>query len=123
MAGLRCEIFPADLDAAVDFYVRVLGFEVVRDERQAPSPYVALARGPVRVGAATRDAVSDQGQRRPPVGVELVLEVDDVDADRDQVHDAGWPVVEDMTLRPWGLRDFRVLDPDGYYWRITTPDP
>jgi len=54
-ATLRCEIFPADLDATVGFYVSVLGFELVRDERD----------------------------------------------------------------RPWGLRDFRLLDPSGYYWRIT----
>jgi catechol 2,3-dioxygenase-like lactoylglutathione lyase family enzyme len=31
-AALRCEIFPADLDATVAFYVSVLGFELVRDE-------------------------------------------------------------------------------------------
>ena len=33
----------------------------------------------------------------------------------------GWVLEEDITARPWGLRDFRLLDPDGYYWRITTP--
>jgi hypothetical protein len=27
---------------------------------------------------------------------------------------------EDVVTRPWGLRDCRLLDPDGYYWRITT---
>ena len=28
---LRFEIFPADLDAAVDFYARVLGFQLTKD--------------------------------------------------------------------------------------------
>jgi uncharacterized glyoxalase superfamily protein PhnB len=28
-------------------------------------------------------------------------------------------MTETLTARPWGLRDFRLLDPDGYYWRIT----
>jgi len=32
---------------------------------------------------------------------------------------AGWPLDEDLQDRPWGLRDFRILDPDGYYLRIT----
>jgi lactoylglutathione lyase len=27
--------------------------------------------------------------------------------------------VELLCDRPWGLRDFRVVDPDGYYLRIT----
>jgi uncharacterized glyoxalase superfamily protein PhnB len=43
--------------------------------------------------------------------VELVLEVDDVVAERDQITAAGWPITEDLRDRPWGLRDFRVLDP------------
>jgi uncharacterized glyoxalase superfamily protein PhnB len=57
--------------------------------------------------------------RRPPTGVELVLEVDDVDADHARVSAAGWPLAEPLTHRPWGLRDFRLVDPDGYYWRVT----
>jgi catechol 2,3-dioxygenase-like lactoylglutathione lyase family enzyme len=122
-ATLRCEVFPADLDATVSFYVDVLGFEVISDERDVESQYIALRRGHVQVGAALRPAIPDREQRRPPAGVELVLEVDDLDADRARVASAGWPVTEDLTVRPWGLRDFRVLDPDGYYWRITTRTP
>ncbi len=30
---LRFEIFPSDLDAAVDFYTRVLRFSVTKDQR------------------------------------------------------------------------------------------
>jgi lactoylglutathione lyase len=122
-AVLRCEIFPADLDATVAFYVSVLGFELVRDERDRPSAYVALARDTVQVGAAARPEVSDRGQRRPVTGVELVLEVDDLDEERARVTAAGWPLAEDLTGRPWGLRDFRLLDPSGYYWRITSRGP
>ena len=119
-ATLRCEIFPADLEATAAFYVDVLAFEIVRDERAAAGPYLALRRGDVQLGAARRPAVSEREQRRPPVGVELVLEVEDLEADRARVAAAGWPVAEEITPRPWGLRDFRLLDPDGYYWRVTT---
>ena len=116
--SLRCEIFPADLDAAA-FYVDVLGFRLERDQRGSRLGYIALRRGDVRLGAAARPEVPDREPRRPPAGVELVLELDDVDADRARVAAAGRPVAEDMTGRPWGLRDFRVLDPSGCYWRIT----
>jgi lactoylglutathione lyase len=122
-AALRCEIFPADLDATVAFYVSVLGFELVRDERDRPSAYVALARDTVQVGAAARPEVSDRGQRRPVTGVELVLEVDDLDEEHARVTASGWPLAEDLADRPWGLRDFRLLDPSGYYWRITSRAP
>lgn len=118
-ASLRCEIFPGDLDATVEFYVSVLGFRLVRDERSADPPYVALERGLVRLGAAARPGIPDLGQPRPPVGVELVLEVENVNRDRERVAAHGWPVQEDLTARPWGLTDFRLLDPDGYYWRVT----
>jgi lactoylglutathione lyase len=29
-------------------------------------------------------------------------------------------IAEPIAERPWGLRDFRLADPDGYYWRVTT---
>ncbi len=114
----RFEIFPADLDATVDFYTRVLGFTLVGDERSADPGYVALVRDRVQVGAARR--VDGRPElRRPPTGVELVLEVDDVVAERDRVAASGWPLAEGLVDRPWGLRDFRLLDPAGYYLRIT----
>ncbi len=98
--------------------MRVLRFTVERDERA--EGYVALLRDAVRVGAARRDD-EDRALRRPPVGVELVLEVDDLDAEVAHVLAQGWPLDEAMTERPWGLRDVRLLDPDGYYWRLTSP--
>jgi lactoylglutathione lyase len=116
---LRFEIFPEDLDGIVDFYTRVLRFRLTADRRGEPDAYVSLQRGSVRVGAL-RSAVPDaRAMRVPPAGVELVLEVDDVAGERDRVIEAGWPLAEDLQDRPWGLTDFRLLDPAGYYLRIT----
>ena len=115
---LRFEIFPADLDVTVDFYQRVLGFQLT-DDRRDVDDYVALRRGAVRVGAVQEAVPQAQAARRPPTGVELVLEVGDVAAERDRVVAAGWPLDDDLHDQVWGLRDFRVLDPDGYYLRIT----
>jgi uncharacterized glyoxalase superfamily protein PhnB len=55
--------------------------------------------------------------------VEIVLEVDDLAAERDRVSRAGWPVADEVALQPWGLRDFRLVDPSGYYLRITARRP
>ena len=57
---------------------------------------------------------------RRGLGVEIVLEVDDVDGWRDRVAASGHPILEPLRDRPWGLRDFRISDPDGYYPRITS---
>jgi lactoylglutathione lyase len=122
-ARLKCEIFPTDLDRTLRFYVDVLAFEVVRDDRRADAPYLEMHRADIRLGAAARPPIADAEARRPPVGVELTLEVDDLDAELARISATGWPMTEGLTRRPWGLRDFRLLDPDGYYWRITEPYP
>jgi predicted enzyme related to lactoylglutathione lyase len=52
--------------------------------------------------------------------VEIVLEVEDLDEALERVERAGVALIEHARERPWGLRDFRIADPDGYYLRVTT---
>jgi lactoylglutathione lyase len=52
-----------------------------------------------------------------------VLEVEDAAGERDRVVAAGWPLDEDLRERLWGLTDFRIVDPAGYYLRITNRAP
>jgi predicted enzyme related to lactoylglutathione lyase len=118
-AALRIEVFAEDLDAFTDFYVRVLGFTLVDDRRTSEWPYVAVARDGVRVGAVRPWTTVDRAARGVPTGVEIVIEVDDVHADHARVVEAGWPLADTLQQRPWGLTDFRVYDPDGYFIRIT----
>ncbi len=118
--SLRFEVFSSDLEATLDFYIRVLRFSVARDDRESTVPYLSLRRGQVRVGAVFRADVERVDLRRPPTGVELVLEVDDLVAERDHVLAAGWRLLEDLQDRPWGLSDFRLLDDGGYYLRVTS---
>jgi len=54
---------------------------------------------------------------------EIVLKVDNVQEDYRSVHASGHPIVEELQERPWGLTDVRIVDPDGYYLRITARDP
>jgi hypothetical protein len=91
------------------------------DQRDERDPYVSLQRDDVRIGAVRRAVPDARAARLPHASVELVLvlEVDDVIAERDRVITAGWPLAEDLQDRPWGLTDFRILDPGGYYLRIT----
>lgn len=113
----RFEIFTDDLDATAAFYPAVLKFSMVGDDRE--DGYLAMRRGEVQIGAAYRPGPHERSSRRPPTGVEIVIEVDDLDDEYARVTAAGWPIEEGLVLRPWGLRDFRLLDPSGYYLRIT----
>jgi lactoylglutathione lyase len=94
-------------------------FRLTGDRRASSVPYVSLERGQVRIGAVRR-AVPPTSARLPPTGVELVLEVDDVEGERDRIVAAGWPLHEQLEDRPWGLKGFRILDPAGYYLRFTS---
>jgi hypothetical protein len=58
-------------------------------------------------------------------GLELGLTVADLDktyAKSLEFKDKGWKISAGIGRRPWGLRDFRVLSPDGYYVRFTEPN-
>ena len=128
---LRIELFVDDLDASVAFYGRVLGFHIERRDIDRDADYVSMRRGTVVLGLGPVAKLPERGtgpgftrQRLAAdkgAGVEIVLELDD----RDQVlalHEhcrAEATVVEALQLRPWGLWDFRLVDPDGYYLRIT----
>ncbi len=122
--SLRLELFVRDMEASIAFYCDILGFEVQRHEVD----YASLRCGTVilGLGPAAKLPVSagyftqHKLQTGPGVGVEIVLEVDDVHAWYTQVHATGYPMIEPLLVRPWGLTDFRVADPDGYYLRITS---
>jgi lactoylglutathione lyase len=114
---LRIEIFPADLERTVSFY-ESLGFQVV-GRVDGPLTYASLRFGGVRIGAAEAPAV-DPNRRAYPVGTEIVIEVDDVRSERDRIVAAGIELLDDLQERPWGLVDFRLSDPDGYYYRFTS---
>jgi catechol 2,3-dioxygenase-like lactoylglutathione lyase family enzyme len=117
--SLRFEVFVADLEATVAFYTGVLGFAVAKDDRAGTPPYLALVRDLVHVGVLESWEPVPAERRRPPTGVELVLEVDDLAQEVERIAAAGWPLEEGLTRRPWGLVDVRLLDPDGHYLRVT----
>ncbi|NUR63133.1 MAG: glyoxalase/bleomycin resistance/extradiol dioxygenase family protein [Catenulispora sp.] len=113
------EIFPDDLDAFVRFYTEGLGFTLTADQRDADAPYAAVEHGSVRIGAARASAPVERAARAVPTGVEIVLEVDDVAEAHRRVRATGYPIEQDLARRSWGLTDFRLYDPAGYYLRIT----
>lgn len=115
-ASLRIEIFPADVEVTTSFYER-LGFQVA-SRNDGPPRYASIRMGAVRIGVCEADPV-DPARRAYPAMTEIVIEVDDVRATRDRIVEQGIEPTEDLQKRDWGLTDFRVTDPDGYYLRFT----
>jgi catechol 2,3-dioxygenase-like lactoylglutathione lyase family enzyme len=119
--SLRLEIFVRDIEQSTTFYERVLGFT----RRHSSPGYAGVARGSATIGIGRlADLPSDHPLRsgdseRLGLGVEMVLEVDDVEGAFAAAKAVGHPIASPLQDRPWGLRDFRLIDPDGYYIRIT----
>lgn len=121
-ASLRLELFVRDVGESVAFYRDVLGFAV---ESEQPG-YVAMRLGSVIFGIGPQSGLPEGHHFRATLdqpngmGVEIVIEVDDIDALHERVNAARYPVAVGLGRRPWGLTDFRIVDPDGYFLRPTS---
>jgi catechol 2,3-dioxygenase-like lactoylglutathione lyase family enzyme len=120
---VRFELFSRDVEASIAFFTRVLGFAAGGVD---PS-YAELRLGNVVIGLASVDGLPAghplrprDGDERLGLGVEIVVETDDVDAAYRLAVDSGYGVSAELRERPWELRDFRVVSPDGYYVRVTS---
>ncbi|MBB2791857.1 UNVERIFIED_ORG: putative glyoxalase superfamily protein PhnB [Rhizobium pisi] len=118
---LRLELFVEAPERSLDFYRRVLGFEILGS---ASADYTMLTNGDAVIAINSRSALaSDHPLRietgeRAGLGIEIVLSVADVDGAYRRAKESGWPLSA-LAQQPWGLRDFRLSDPDAYYIRVS----
>jgi len=116
------ELFVEAPERSVDFYRRILGFEV---HGSMSKEYTMLTNGDAVIAINSRSALSRdhplriETDQRAGLGVEIVLSVADVEDAFRRAKESGWPI-SDLALQQWGLRDFRLIDPDGYYVRVTS---
>ncbi|AHG48619.1 glyoxalase (plasmid) [Rhizobium leguminosarum bv. trifolii CB782] len=116
------ELFVEAPERSLSFYRRALGFEI---EGPANADYTLLTNGDAVIAINRRIALSSDHPLRIEtgekvgLGVEIVLSVTDIEGAYRKAKESGWPLT-DLALQPWGLRDFRLIDPDGYYVRVTS---
>ena len=123
---LRLELYVDDIERSVAFYTNALGFNAGPSEYPTYRP---IERRGMRLALQTISQLAPdhplvRGAPGVPrgLGVEIVLEVDDLEELHGRLAGLGLDV-SPLKTQDWGLRDFRVLDPDGYYLRITTLPP
>lgn len=121
---LQVNLAVKDLQVSAAFYTETFDFK----ERANNPGYILLQRNALVLGLKTDELLwyPDPGEQPVEalvrgVGVELVLETSDIDQFHARMQQAGAAIHEPLKEQPWGARDFRMLDPDGYYWRITSP--
>ncbi|RKQ37984.1 VOC family protein [Oceanobacillus halophilus] len=123
---LRLELFVKNIKKSVEFYRNVLDFNTPNDTKNSYS-YIPVSKGNVVLGLgemknlpANHPVKSSDDAQQVGLGVEIVLEVQDVNDVYHKVMTKGYPIQTKLTKRPWGMVDFRIIDPDGYYIRITS---
>jgi catechol 2,3-dioxygenase-like lactoylglutathione lyase family enzyme len=98
----------ADYDRAVAFYRDALGLRISYswDRGDDRGTMFEAASGIIEV-------VSDDLGLRGPKKLGVSIEVDDVEARYAACLAAGVAIEGELAERPWGTREFVVLDPDG----------
>ena len=119
------ELYVPDPPYYVRLFRDVLGFEVTRDE----GDFVEL-RSSHAIVLLNRFDEPDPGhpfehyrRERCGVGVEIgiVCEAGRLPSVHAKARELDGAVVTDLARQEWGMTDFRILTPQGYYLRVTTP--
>jgi uncharacterized glyoxalase superfamily protein PhnB len=110
-----------DLQASLAWYQDALGFVIDRRiEREGQLRGVALRAGDVRIllnqddGAKGLDRVKGEGFSL------MITTSQDVDGVAARIRAAGGTLDSEPADMPWGPRAFRVRDPDGYRFAISS---
>jgi lactoylglutathione lyase len=114
----KFELFVTDAADSIRFY-EALGFSVAHAK---PDGYATLRSGATVVSLSPVDwwlPLRWVGVlRRPPLGTEIVFYTDRLESLHEELVSAGY-APGPIRLQPWGHRDFRLTDPDGYYVRLS----
>lgn len=115
---LFLELRVRDIAKYPAFLRDVAGYKVVRSEPD----FMMLQTdcGEILLGLEPKPADPAAPRPKHGVGVEIGIVVGDIEkAHAAAANHEGWRIVSHVQMRPWGVRDFRVFSPDGYYVRVT----
>lgn len=118
--SLQASLTVADIARSLDWYRDVLGFGVTLEfEREGRMFAVSLIAGTVRILLTQDDG--KRGDRVKGEGFSLQLTTSqDIDALAERATRAG-ATLDTPPESAWGVRVFRLRDPDGFRWVISSP--
>jgi lactoylglutathione lyase len=122
--GLAASLTVKDVHASMAFYRDALGFTVGQQhEREGKLRAASMAAGEVRIllnqddGAKGSDRVKGDG-----MSLQITTR-QNIDAIAQRVKAAGGSLESDPFDAPWGVRVFRLKDPDGFKLVISSEKP
>jgi lactoylglutathione lyase len=120
--ALSPSITVRDVHASLAWYRDVLGFEVDREMvRDGKLRGVALRAGDVRL-LINQDDGAKGLDRIKGAGLSLMFSTrQSVDAVAAHIKAHGGTIASEPADMPWGQRVFRVVDPDGFMFAVSSP--
>lgn len=119
--SLEASLTTADVVRSRDWYHRVLGFEVDREfQREGNLFAVSMRAGSVRI-LLTQDNGARGAERVKGEGFSLqITTAQDIDGLAAAAKQAG-AVLDTEPMDAWGVRVFRLRDPDGFRLVFSSP--
>lgn len=123
---LQLELHVPSFDKVLDFYGK-LGFHKVMHRNAENNPqYLVMEKGGTIINFwSGNDSVYKHSyfknfpkDSKRGYGVEIIVTVDNIESSFETAKKFA-KVLQPLVLKPWGLKDFRIEDPFGYYLRIT----
>jgi uncharacterized glyoxalase superfamily protein PhnB len=122
--ALALSLTVKDLKASVAWYRDVVGFTVDREyERDGKLRSVALQAGDVRVLLNQDDGAKGWDRKKGEGFSFQFTTIQDIDAIAKRIKDHGGTLETEPADMPWGVRAFRLRDPDGFKFSISSPRP
>jgi lactoylglutathione lyase len=122
--ALQNSLTVKDLEKSLQWYHEVVGFMIDQKyERDGKLVAVALKAGDVRI-LLNRDDGKRGWDRVKGEGISLsFVTAQSIDQLANRVKEMGGKLETEPADMPWGVRMFRLLDPDGYKISITSERP
>jgi len=113
-----------DIHQSLPWYRDVVGFtEVRRAERDGKLRYVSLRYGEVAI-AINQDDGAKGWDRVKGEGFSFgITTTQDIDTVARGIRERGGVLETEPADMPWGVRMFRLRDPDGYKFSVMSPRP
>ncbi|HEX3357468.1 MAG TPA: GNAT family N-acetyltransferase [Tepidisphaeraceae bacterium] len=106
----------ADVTETIRFYRDILGFESEWLWGNPPT------FGGVRWGSSQVMFCKQPNFTGKTEGLQHMFRVTEIRPLYEQHKKAGAPIIEDLSNKPWGLSEYVVRDPNGYYLRFAGPE-
>ena len=120
-SNLSASLTVADLQKSLAWYRDAIGFAVQQEyEREGKLLAVSLRAGDVRL-LISQDDGAKGADRAKGAGFSLMITTDDnIDELAARIKAAGVTLDLEPTDMPWGARAFRLRDPDGFRFAISS---